>query len=383
MSRLLFGMARAGSLPKRPFAHLDTAPARPSYNIVLVGVLAGAGALVLNYERSAELINFGAFLAFMGVNAAVIRHSMRGGFREPGHRVFSGLILPACGFLFCLSIWLNLSVAAKITGDHLVCGRVRLRPRAEPTRRLGRHPLRSHEANFACRPVRLSALRRRSPLRHRGAADALAEEDRSPRARRSASTATSASNFRPRRLPRLERAARRFLAQLATETGIPITSSRTTPPRHRCCARPDGPDRLGDDESYTLDVSATQARLKSATVTGAMRGLQTLLQLARPDAQGFAIAGVHIEDSPALPLARPAHRRDQPLHAGRGHQAQSRRDGGREAQRLPLAPHRRPGLPRREQGLPEAPPARLGRAATTRGRRFATSSSTPATAASA
>ena len=45
---------------------------------VLVGVLAGAGALVLNYERSAELINFGAFLAFMGVNAAVIRHSLRG-----------------------------------------------------------------------------------------------------------------------------------------------------------------------------------------------------------------------------------------------------------------------------------------------------------------
>ena len=84
-------------------------PARPSYNIVLVGVLAGAGALLLNYERSAELINFGAFLAFMGVNAAVIRHSMRGGFREPGHRVFSGLVLPACGFLFCLSIWLNLS----------------------------------------------------------------------------------------------------------------------------------------------------------------------------------------------------------------------------------------------------------------------------------
>jgi uncharacterized membrane protein YoaK (UPF0700 family) len=71
---------------------------------------------VLNYERSAELINFGAFLAFMGVNAAVIRHSMHGGFREPGHRVLSGLILPACGFLFCFSIWLNLSRPAKVIG---------------------------------------------------------------------------------------------------------------------------------------------------------------------------------------------------------------------------------------------------------------------------
>ena len=101
--------------------------------------------------------------------------------------------------------------------------------------------------------------------------------------------------------PRLERATRRFLAQLSIETGIPITSSRASRLVIECCARPDGPDRLGDDESYTLDVSSSQARLNSATVTGAMRGLQTLLQLARPDAQGFTIAAVHIEDSPRFP----------------------------------------------------------------------------------
>lgn len=116
VSRLLFGMGRAGSLPRRPFAHIDARTGSPSYNVAIVGVLACAGALVLDYERSAELINFGAFLAFMGVNAAVIRHSIRGGFREPGHGLFSGAILPACGFLFCLSIWLNLSTPAKIIG---------------------------------------------------------------------------------------------------------------------------------------------------------------------------------------------------------------------------------------------------------------------------
>jgi hypothetical protein len=53
----------------------------------------------------------------MGVNASVIRHSIRGRFRETGHRIFSGLVLPACGFLFCLSIWLNLSVPAKVAGS--------------------------------------------------------------------------------------------------------------------------------------------------------------------------------------------------------------------------------------------------------------------------
>jgi len=117
VSRLLFGMSRAGSLPQRPFGHVDARTGSPSHNIILVGVLAGAGALLLDYERSAELINFGAFLAFMGVNAAVIRHSIRGRFREPGHRILSGLILPACGFLFCFSIWLNLSVPAKVAGS--------------------------------------------------------------------------------------------------------------------------------------------------------------------------------------------------------------------------------------------------------------------------
>jgi hexosaminidase len=100
---------------------------------------------------------------------------------------------------------------------------------------------------------------------------------------------------------RLERAARRFLSQLTVETGVPITSSRTTRLVVECCAKPDAADRLGDDEAYTLHVSTTQARLEAETVTGALRGLQTLLQLARPDAQGFAIAGVRVEDSPRFP----------------------------------------------------------------------------------
>ena len=116
VARLLFGMGRERALPPRFFAHLGARSGVPDWNILLVGVLSCAGAFVLNFERSAELINFGAFLAFMGVNAAVIRHSFRVRFSEPGHRVFSGVVLPAVGFLFCLSIWLNLSTPAKIVG---------------------------------------------------------------------------------------------------------------------------------------------------------------------------------------------------------------------------------------------------------------------------
>jgi amino acid transporter len=116
VARLLFGMAREGALPRRPFAHVDARTGSPAFNIAFIGILSCAGAFVLNYERSAELINFGAFLAFMGVNAAVIRHSFRVRFSEPGHGVFTGVCLPAFGFLFCLTIWLNLSNPAKILG---------------------------------------------------------------------------------------------------------------------------------------------------------------------------------------------------------------------------------------------------------------------------
>jgi putrescine importer len=115
VARLLYGMSRDGSLPIF-FSHLDRRTGSPSRNIMLVGILACIGALLLTYERSAELINFGAFLAFMGVNAAVVRHSFRVRFSEPGHGHFTGAVLPLTGFLFCFSIWANLSAPAKIAG---------------------------------------------------------------------------------------------------------------------------------------------------------------------------------------------------------------------------------------------------------------------------
>jgi putrescine importer len=116
VARLLFGMGRDRALPQRFFTYLSPRTQTPVFNIVLIGVLSFIGSLVLSYERSAELINFGAFLAFMGVNAAVICHSLRN--RTTGARlsIITDLLLPAAGFLFCLTIWLNLERPAKIVG---------------------------------------------------------------------------------------------------------------------------------------------------------------------------------------------------------------------------------------------------------------------------
>ena len=113
-ARILFGMGRDGALP-RFFARLNQRN-NPVLNIWLIGGLALLGALLLNYEKAATLINFGAFLAFMGVNLAVIREFF---FRPPaGHKrhLLLDVGVPGLAFLFCLWIWISLPTPAKVVG---------------------------------------------------------------------------------------------------------------------------------------------------------------------------------------------------------------------------------------------------------------------------
>lgn len=116
-ARLLFGMGRENVIPRRIFARLHPVRNTPWINILLMGVLAYVGAQLMSYELTAELLNFGAFLGFMGVNLAVISQYW---FRceQPRVRNFLlDLILPGLGFLFCAVIWLGLNRPAKIAGS--------------------------------------------------------------------------------------------------------------------------------------------------------------------------------------------------------------------------------------------------------------------------
>ena len=70
-ARLLFGMGRDSLIPRRFFGHLHPVRNTPNRNIWLIGILAFTGALVMSYETTAEILNFGAFLGFMGVNLSV------------------------------------------------------------------------------------------------------------------------------------------------------------------------------------------------------------------------------------------------------------------------------------------------------------------------
>jgi putrescine importer len=115
-ARLLFGMGRDNVLPRRVFAYLNPKRNTPSYNIWMIGLLAYVASLFITYDQSAELLNFGAFLAFMGVNLATIQQCYFVG--RPGHRRrwFTDLCLPLFGFLFCLWIWWGLRTPAKVVG---------------------------------------------------------------------------------------------------------------------------------------------------------------------------------------------------------------------------------------------------------------------------
>jgi len=60
--------------------------------------------------------------------------------------------------------------------------------------------------------------------------------------------------------------------------------------------------KLGDDESYMLEVRRDGAELRAPNVVGALRGLETFLQLVERRADGvFAAPGVVIVDAPRFP----------------------------------------------------------------------------------
>jgi len=115
-ARLLYGMGRDNVLPKSIFGFLTRRTGNPTLNIMIVGLIAFTGSLFVPLERACDLINFGAFLGYMGVNLAVIRSFFLLKQIRQKNDYLKNLLLPAIGFLFCLVIWLNLPIVSKIAG---------------------------------------------------------------------------------------------------------------------------------------------------------------------------------------------------------------------------------------------------------------------------
>jgi len=107
-ARLLFGMGRDNVLPSSFFGKIDAVRQVPALNVLLIGSIALAGALTMTYELGAELLNFGAFIGFIGVNLAAFLRA----YRERS----AAALAPAAGFLLCLYMWASLSPKSLLLG---------------------------------------------------------------------------------------------------------------------------------------------------------------------------------------------------------------------------------------------------------------------------
>ena len=114
VSRLLFGMARDGKLPK-VLAKVHPKHNTPYLSIYLVAVLS----LVICYlfinsvDTLTSLVNFGALSGFMLLHLTVINYYWR---RQKSGQVVRHLICPVIGFIIVAAIMVNMGVDAQKLG---------------------------------------------------------------------------------------------------------------------------------------------------------------------------------------------------------------------------------------------------------------------------
>src|SRR6185503_4937911 len=105
---------------------------------------------------------------------------------------------------------------------------------------------------------------------------------------------------------RLQAGIARFMKRLEGRTVLSFATGlgpddQTTPLLIHC----EGPGKnipaVNENESYTLDITRRQALLSAPTVVGALRGLETVLQLVDADRNGYFLPGVQITDQPRFP----------------------------------------------------------------------------------
>lgn len=102
---------------------------------------------------------------------------------------------------------------------------------------------------------------------------------------------------------RLRHGVARALVRLSRQTGLEISRELATDAsKARLTIVCDAPGAaipsLSENESYTLEVTGDRATLKAPTVVGALRGLETVLQLVTADRGGWYLPAVTINDTP-------------------------------------------------------------------------------------
>ncbi|MGP9783122.1 Putrescine importer PuuP [Arthrobacter sp. MYb224] len=115
VARILYAMGRDGVLPRKFFGKLSARFSTPVPAIMLVSVISLSSALI-SLEVLAEMVSFGALVAFSMVNLAVIGHYFVGEGQRRGIEFFHHLLVPALGFALTIWLWTSLTGRTLLIG---------------------------------------------------------------------------------------------------------------------------------------------------------------------------------------------------------------------------------------------------------------------------
>jgi putrescine importer len=114
-ARLLYCMGRDEVIPKKVFGYLSPKGGNPVYNEWIVGGIAYIAVLTIPWEHAAEMVTFGALLAFTAVNIASLIYFW---FSQTAsnRKFFRDAFVPGFGAVFCFGLLLGLQTWTKYAG---------------------------------------------------------------------------------------------------------------------------------------------------------------------------------------------------------------------------------------------------------------------------
>ena len=115
-ARLLYCMGRDEVIPKRVFGYLSPNRGNPVYNEWIVGGIAYIAVLTIPWERAAEMVTFGALLAFTAVNIAALIYFWFSSHAIGHRKFFRDAFVPGFGAVFCFGLLLGLQTWTKYAG---------------------------------------------------------------------------------------------------------------------------------------------------------------------------------------------------------------------------------------------------------------------------
>ncbi|HEU4807355.1 MAG TPA: amino acid permease [Homoserinimonas sp.] len=115
VSRILYAMGRDNVLPSGFFGRINQRFGTPVLAILTVSVISLL-ALVIDLGLLAEMISFGALIAFSVVNLSVVKHYFMGENLRKGADLVNHLIVPLIGFALVIWLWTSLSSRTLVVG---------------------------------------------------------------------------------------------------------------------------------------------------------------------------------------------------------------------------------------------------------------------------